>query len=228
MLATSLLPLLVSCGRPPAPDECVLYVACLEDSREESFPHASATYGPEGSCWSEPTGARDACRQHCIERLPVACSADTGGGGPDTSDGPGPDTGDAERSIDLTWSAEGVTIELAGMDTSGFDLGIAETIDRSYGWFGEDCLHGTASYQECHIVWGLGGFLTSIYDEVVAGTKTVDDVRSGETTLFERSFDDGYRLTYALTIDGGDCWVWGQDPSYYLDDPSFDSCDRLP
>jgi hypothetical protein len=217
--------LATSCGSDPAPDECVLYVACLEDAVVESSADENARYGPDGSCWSEAASARETCRQHCTERLPLACGGDTAGDGPDTSDGP-PDTGDAEASIDLTWAAEGVTIELAGMDTSGFDLGIAETMDRENGWFGEDCLWGTAGYQECHVVWGLRGFLDSIFDEVAGGSMSLDDVQSGLTTLFEQSHD--YRLTYALTIDGGDCWVWGQDPSYYLDDPGFDSCQRLP
>jgi hypothetical protein len=243
MLAMSVLLLLASCGRPAAPDECVLYAACAEDAGRPDAADIAAAYGPDGTCWSEPADAREACQRRCEAALALACvPADTSDfdDGPDTSDGEPPDTSESdtedhevpvdtgvEGSIDLTWDAEGVQIALSGFSTSGFDFGIAETIDRSNGWFGEDCLHGTLGYQECHVVSGLSGRLDSIFDELVNGQKELGDVQSGRTTLFEKSFDDGGRLTYVVTIDGGDCFVWGHDPWYYIGDRNFDSCSRI-
>ena len=160
---------------------------------------------------------------------PTECVDDTSETGDQCADDTSGDTNNngGDPSIDLTWDASGVTVELHNMNTSGFDFGMAETIDMTNGWFGEDCLNGTLGYQECHIISGTTGSLTSIYDDVQNETKTLDDVQSGQTTLFEKSFDDGNRITYVVTIDGGDCFVWGHDPSYYLDDPDFDSCSRL-
>lgn len=142
---------------------------------------------------------------------------DTDPGDTDTDTGPG------EPAINYTWSDTGVTVELENIDTTGFDFGMAETIDMTNGWFGEDCLNGTAGYQECHVFTGLTGSLTSIYDDVQAGTKGLDDVQSGSTTLFEKSFEDGGRLTYIVTVDDGTCWVWGQDTSYY----ASEGCEAL-
>jgi hypothetical protein len=121
----------------------------------------------------------------------------------------------AEPAINYTWSDTGITVELENIDTTGFDFGMAETIDMDGGWFGENCIGGGDGYDECHVFTGLTGSLTSIYDDVVAGTKTLADVQAGSTTLFEKSFDDGGRLTYIVTVDDGTCWVWGHNPAYY-------------
>jgi hypothetical protein len=139
------------------------------------------------------------------------------------------DTGPAEPAINYTWDDTGIMVELENIDTTGFDFGMAETIDMTNGWFGEDCLNGTAGYQECHVFTGLTGSLTAIYDEVQAGTKSLDDVQSGSTTLFEKSFEDGGRLTYVVTVDDGSCWVWGQDTTYYTGatGSGFESCEAL-
>lgn len=102
--------ILASCGRPAAPDECVLYAACVEDAGRPDAAEIAAAYGTEGSCWSQPADAREACERRCE---------------------------------------------------------------------------------------------AAVFDDVVQGQKDIDDVQSGVTTLFEQSHD--YRLTYALTIDGGDC-----------------------
>jgi hypothetical protein len=130
-----------------------------------------------------------------------------------------------EPSLDLFWDAAGVTVQVNNLDTTGFDFGMAETADLENGWFGEDCLNGTAGYTLCHVFNGTQvGTLTSVYDEVIAGGD-LDLVVAGETTLFEQAFD--VRLTYVVTIDSGECFVWGDDPSYYLGDPSFGSCNNL-
>jgi hypothetical protein len=128
-------------------------------------------------------------------------------------------------SIDMTWDAEGVTVWISGMDTTGFDFGIAETADGVNGWYGEDCLNGTLGYNLCHVFNNSqSGTLLSVFDDVQSEAD-LDLVVAGETTLFHQVFDG--MLTYVVTIDNGECFVWGNDPSYYLGSSSFGSCDNL-
>jgi hypothetical protein len=151
----------------------------------------------------------------CGDQVSAArtCFGDTGWDGDSGWD----DDWQEDPEIFYTWSDEGLEIEVYGAYTTGFDLGLAETIDMTNGWFGEDCRDGAMGYDECHVFTGTVGRLDSVYDELLAGTATLEDVQSGSTTAFGKSHYDGNRITYALTVDDGTCWAWGHDPTYYDD-----------
>ncbi len=162
------------------------------------------------------------------------------------------DTGTVEFAITYKWWwNDRIDIEIVGSDATGFRFGIAETgPDNEYpngydlnnsgsissgegagsalmGWYGEDCLNGTASYDYCHAFDSLNVSLDVV--------ETLGEVEEGATTLFDENLaewntgdnpprpngvDEGDpRLTYFLELEFDDnsteCYVWGEDPSYY-------------
>lgn len=149
----------------------------------------------------------------------AACVDDTGTEVDECADS-GDDTGDTNNNTDpaitVDWGGSALTVELDNFNTSGFDFGMAETADMENGWFGEDCLNGTTTYNYCHQFNSLTATLD--YVDTLAG------VSESQTTLFDAGFQT--RITYVVTIDGGDCFVWGHDPSYYLSSTSFASCEN--
>jgi hypothetical protein len=213
--------LLACLGGGEQPAVCADYLDCAGENTPEILPTLTPTYGEDGSCWKEGKDEREACEAACDAAL-TACEADTDtdtDSDSDTDTDTDTDT-DADADFTVTWDTNGVTIALVGMSTSGFDLGIAETASGDMGWYGEDCLTG-----DCHIFNGSTvGQLDSVYEEVLE-TGDLGYVVPGQTTLFDRTFASD--LTYAITIDSGDCFVKGQDPSYYLSDSSYAMCQEL-
>ncbi|MFZ5481712.1 MAG: putative metal-binding motif-containing protein [Myxococcota bacterium] len=117
-------------------------------------------------------------------------------------------------TVDLTWSASGVTVDVAG-EAPGYELGMAETGAGALGWFGESCVAGDEPYgyddygwDVCHGLGATGGFVESVYPDVSA-------VRDGYT-LFAQEHEAS--LTYVLLdTSSSACWVWGDDVGYYGD-----------
>jgi len=137
------------------------------------------------------------------------------------------DTGvtfDPASDIRLEWGAgEGdsgaqMTATVDNTDSTGFYLGFAETAAAGEGWYGEDC-----APDGCHEFTAMTGSLT-----YVDAPQDVDN----DHTLFNNGTDgtgdvftsDTHedRLTYILQLVGGEhdgeCYVWGDDPSYYVDE----------
>lgn len=117
----------------------------------------------------------------------------------------------AAMTIGYNWDNDGFSGTVNNMTGAGFDLGFAETGSTGTPWNGEDCFNGTAGYNVCHSFTGNTAALTPVADP--------DDVVAGSTTLLSKDLayngDSSDRITYMLTLDGGDCFTWGQDVTYY-------------
>ena len=157
--------------------------------------------------------------------LLTGCPGDSGKC--DTADTAGCDTGapaddsggegGGDPSFSVSWTTAGANFAVTNGDGS-YTLGIAETNGSSDPWTGEDCLNGyNASgtlFLYCHPLSSTGGSFTSIYADVVAGSRTLSSLDENTETLFDDSFEEG--LTYGVWSDtSGDCWTWGADTSYY-------------
>lgn len=126
------------------------------------------------------------------------------------------DEGVASFSVDVSWSSAGVDVTISGGGGS-YEFGMAETGAGRDGWYGETCIDGDEpdglddyGYDVCHSLNASGGEVESVYPNV-------SSVRDG-STLFNEDIGDSGDLTYALfATSGSDCWVWGDDPSYYDD-----------
>lgn len=119
-----------------------------------------------------------------------------------------------------SWNSTGVVIDIHN-GFGSYLLGMAETATGDDPWTGEDCLNGyelsdgTLLYF-CHPLDTDGGAFVSIYDDVVAGSRSLSSLDEDTETLFSEDVDG--RITYAIWSDStGDCWTWGQDTSYYVD-----------
>lgn len=105
------------------------------------------------------------------------------------------------------------TLTLTNADTSVTWLfGMAETGAGTDGWYGED----GSSADSTHPASATGLALTSVHPDCGGGG--IDDIKMGESTLFNESLDAG--ITYVLGAqDAGGaslgCWTWGHDVSYY-------------
>lgn len=114
----------------------------------------------------------------------------------------------ADREFSVTWNSGSVDLSLTGSFSSPY-FGMAETgcADPGACWYSEDCIYGdlTDTWFYCHptnkngVSLLYGGDLRAL----VEGSETVFGGPSFEGTV-----------TYYLE-DGGDCWVWGHDTSYY-------------
>jgi len=109
-------------------------------------------------------------------------------------------------SVDVAWAYDQVQVTVDHGE-SGYFFGSAETFAGYLGWYGEDCL----PFSMCHPM-GSSLVLTSEHPDV--GGAGVPAVASGLTTLFY-DIHDPYVTYYLEGLDSGDCWAWGDDPSYY-------------
>ncbi|MEZ4318470.1 MAG: hypothetical protein R3F61_13240 [Myxococcota bacterium] len=118
-----------------------------------------------------------------------------------------------EVSVELVdGSPDSMVITITNGDES-YNFGYGQTAVQAAGgsgWFGEDCYLGTGSYQLCHPVGMTGATLTYV--------AAPGDVVEGSTMLL--SVDTPASSTPALTYiligeTSGECWVWGDDITYY-------------
>ena len=118
-------------------------------------------------------------------------------------------------SVTLSWATDGVTVTIEN-GSGRYDFGMAETGAEEVGWYGESCVIGEEpqdredyGYDICHGLAATGGEIGHVDD--------IDDVGDGATLFTDRIHDRG-NITYVLFDDSGaDCWVWGDDVSYYDD-----------
>lgn len=126
-------------------------------------------------------------------------------------DDSGEGEGEGEPTFAASWSAEGVTITVP-LDRVITQVGMAETDPSSFDpWTGEDCVRGYtlsdgSSLLYCHPMAGESLSLESASDFMTLDEDT--------QTWFWRSSANA--ITYAAWDGGtGECWTWGNDPSYY-------------
>jgi hypothetical protein len=226
-IVTTVGALLACMGGGGQPQVCADYLACVGADSAATLMTLEPTYGEDGTCWSEGKDVADACEDACTTAL-TACESDADTDSDSDSDSDSDtdsDTdadSDADRDFTVTWYDNEVQIHVAG-PTSGFDFGMADTGNGSSGWYGEDCLYGTGSYQMCHSFETHDGTLDSVYDEIVSGSGDISDVRESETTLFDDSLASS--LTYIVIFDSGFCMVAGDAPWYYLETSAFADCE---
>ena len=159
----------------------------------------------------------------------LGCSGDEKGGTGDTTDTDtdpvGDDDDDDDLEVSVVWTDDGndptdtgtdglpdtgcgdsVAITITDpMGQTAWKFGMAETGSPS-GWYGEDCYLGYAGYNVCHNI-GVSSTITEVTSCALA------DVADGMTLMDAKK--DPF-LTYYLE-DGttGDCFVWGEDVTYY-------------
>ncbi len=85
-------------------------------------------------------------------------------------------------------------------------FGMSET-GMPNGWTGEDCYVGYLNFNYCHLFNGT----VLVLQEVT--TCSVMDIVPGSRTYF--SADKDPFLTYYLEDSLGNCFIWGEDPTYY-------------
>lgn len=142
-------------------------------------------------------------------------TADGGATGTDTGTDTGTTTADGGTTglalgIHCAWSSGSLTIDLVHGDPAGYRFGIAETsCSGGECWTAEDCYLGytlsdgsVLSY--CHPLSRAGGQLTTV--------SLPTDIVEGSTTLLSSATQNTY---YLKESSSGECWVWGQDTSYY-------------
>lgn len=144
----------------------------------------------------------------------VAClNGDTAASGDvDTDADSDSDTdADADPVFDVAWGDLGLTFTVDG-GSGTYNLGIAETAPNSDPWTGEDCLHGYAL--------GSGDVLLYCHEDLRDGDTLayngdpIDLDESRETVFPNDQFEA--RVTYYVDANAtGECFVWGNDPSYY-------------
>lgn len=91
-------------------------------------------------------------------------------------------------------------------------FGMAETGAGSNGWYGEDAMTADST----HPASASGLSLTSVHPDCGGGG--IDDIKLGESTLFNESLDAGITYVVGAMDAGGNslgCWTWGNDVSYY-------------
>ncbi len=120
-----------------------------------------------------------------------------------------------DLAVTLRWSAKGVVVGIEN-GSGGYDFGMAETGAGDLGWFGESCVLGEEpwgmpdyGYDICHGLGATGGEVVHVSD--------IDDADDG-STLFTDTIAAAGNITYVLFDDSGaQCWVWGDDPTYYAE-----------
>ncbi|MFT5686870.1 MAG: hypothetical protein ACI8RZ_007827 [Myxococcota bacterium] len=132
-----------------------------------------------------------------------------GEGGNDT----GGDEADADTDADadfdasVSWGASSVDLTLTGGVAGYFGMAETDCADPDECWYGEDCIYGdlTETYFYCHPTNANGVSLLygGAYNTLYEGTETV----------FGGSSFDG-SVTYYIE-QGGTCYTWGHDTSYY-------------
>ena len=116
--------------------------------------------------------------------------------------------------FDVTWPAVDLLELRIEEGESGYDFGIAETFAGDYGWYGEDCYLGTGPTLLCHPAESRGLMLESVHPDV--GGAGIPDVIEGESTLFY-DIHHPYVTYFLRGWDSGECWAFGDDPTYYED-----------
>ena|GEM_PF-6329366 len=112
-----------------------------------------------------------------------------------------------QTTINVTWSTEGMTIEIENGPLSAYNLGLVDTLNDD-GWRGEDCLNGMAGERFCHPLGAEGGSLITVY--------SIDLIEAGSTTRHTQTEGSENALTYALLDTDGNCLAtFGHLPDYY-------------
>ncbi len=120
---------------------------------------------------------------------------------------------DTDPDFDVTWGAS--SVDVAGSDCTGCtEFGLAETGTSDDPWTGEDCLYGYEGVDAtpyCHPFDGASLSLAygGDYSALAEGSETVFP---GTTNSDGEEFSG--RVTYYVGA-GADCYIWGQDVSYY-------------
>jgi hypothetical protein len=156
--------------------------------------------------------------------VPFEADADTDADSDSDADSDTDTDSDADTDFDprtdiiVDWdpvdSGGHVSVEVVNSGAAGWYLGLAETAAGDGGWYGEDCADNL-----CHT--------STQTSATIAYTESVSQVGNART-LFDGGNDglgDAFhtngsdRLTYLLQLSGGpldgDCYIWGDDPSYY-------------
>ena len=134
-------------------------------------------------------------------------------------------------SMSVAWGDSSVSLSIENGETgASYNWGIAENsgacLTADYGcWTGEDChmgfdLTSGGNLSYCHPVSATGGTLS-----YGAGT---DAVAEGSTTVFgnsDFSTVTTYVLDNAASPEGGTCYTWGADTSYY--NGFYKSCEEM-
>ncbi len=142
-----------------------------------------------------------------------------GGGEGHTGDARGRDDDcdgeiDELPTVELTTDEWRVWVYLADTWPGEWWFGLAETGDGELGWYGEDCIEDPGDdadygYELCHPFSGN--------DLTLGNVDTVGELVEGETTLFYDALL-GDVTFYLATEDEALCWVWGDDPDWYVTD----------
>ena len=141
------------------------------------------------------------------------------------------DTEEELATAQVVWGEEGLTLKLtnsSGMSFSKFGIVqndtdcLAEEADEDSSgngcWTGEDCLNGEVELgigPYCHSI----GTRTSL--ELLYSDDGISRALTGEVVVVEDEYtafpDSSYEflVTYYLYEQGGSCWRWGLDTSYY-------------
>jgi hypothetical protein len=174
-------------------------------------------YGdPEPVAACEPTGPVADNGADCDDSdAAVHPGADERANGVDDDCDGDVDEGTTRPDVTFTasWSARGLDLRIAN-GSGDYLLGMAETGVGDVGWYGESCIIGSQprgmedyGYDVCHTLSATGGFVEYVGD--------LGDVGDG-STIFTETIAAAGNITYAVFAQSSaDCWVWGDDVSYY-------------
>jgi hypothetical protein len=133
---------------------------------------------------------------------------------------------DEPPTIDLVADDVRVWVTLTDVKDDDWWFGMAETGCGGDCWYGEDCIDDPADdrdydYEICHPLIGSA---------VALAHGTIDTLEAGSTTLFYGDLMDTTTF-YLANADETICWVWGDDPSWYLTEdhggPGMFPCDEI-
>lgn len=146
--------------------------------------------------------------------LASSCSTPIGDSDADTdadSDADSDADADGDPTFDVSWNSSGMTLSIGG-GSGGYLLGMIEATDN--GWYGEDCLDGpgpnSGDYDICHDDVSKGGISLETVNRP-------QDVEANSSTLMSDTTYEAGHLVYMVYTDSGDCWTWGDDTSYYVE-----------
>ncbi|MES2642270.1 MAG: hypothetical protein V4850_22490 [Myxococcota bacterium] len=121
---------------------------------------------------------------------------------------------DEVPTVEFTTDDYRVWMYLANTQPGSWWFGMAETGVGTDGWYGEDCIddpadHADYGYEVCHPFEAT--------DLTLLRVSSLDDIVAGEATLFYDALLPDVTF-YLATEDEALCWVWGDDPDWYLVD----------
>ena len=189
--------------------EADAYCETAEDCMDDYFSCVADAYA-DADC-STSTGVSSATVEaaSCVAKIDYAECEDAEEGDHDD------DNHDMDGdSFTIDWGDSSVSLTITG-GADWYYWGIAETSGVD-AWTGEDCSYGYAA-----------GDTTYIYCHLAAGDDTTsleyggpyDALSEGEETVFPQAGNYSDTTTH-LIYDANDptqCWVTGDDPSYYSD-----------